>query len=273
MLSFNTYHRPKSIEEAFTLLSDHKRSQLLGGGAFLRMGQRKLTDVIDLSDLDLDYIKESVEAYTIGAMTNFHTLETSEVLSPKLSAYFKEALGQIVGIQLRSMVTLGGTVYSRYGFSDLNTALLALGGHVKLYKQGRVSMESFFSSDRPKRDVLTSIELPKVIEYGTFKSARLSTADYALLNMAVVRTNSAMENGSKWRISVGARPHGAILAHETMAFLNENDLNHANVSKASEILMSEINFGTNRLASSEYRRAVAGGLLKQTLLEVMSDEN
>jgi CO/xanthine dehydrogenase FAD-binding subunit len=267
MLSFNTYHQPDTLEDAYAVLTAHKRSQLIGGGAFIRMGNRKLTDVIDLSSLELDYIRPAEDSFAIGAMTNFHTLESSEVLTPALRDYFKQSLGQIVGIQLRNMVTVGGTVYSRYGFSDLNTALLALGGVVRLYKQEDMSIETFFKAPLPDRDILLSVDIPNLVEYSSFKSTRLSTADYALLNLAVVKENGA------WRIAVGARPHRAVLAHETMAYLNEHDLNAATLDKASNILMSEIQFGSNRLASETYRQAVSGGLLKQALMEVMSDEN
>jgi len=267
MLSFNTYHQPESIEDAFELLTAHKRSQLIGGGAFIRMGTRKLTDIIDLSSLDLDYIKQEETTFTIGAMTTFHTLESSHTFTPILRDYFKEALGQIVGIQLRNMVTVGGTVYSRYGFSDLNTAVLALGGVVRFHKQNDMAIENFFDAPLPDRDILLSLKVPKNIEFASFKSTRLSTADYALLNLAVVKENNT------WRIAVGARPHRAILAHETMAYLNNNALNNSTLERASNILMSEIQFGSNRLASKEYRQAVSGGLLKQALLEVISDEN
>lgn len=267
MLSFNNYQRPESLEEAYEILNKHKRSQLIGGGAFLRMGQRRLTDVIDLSGLGLDTIEVLEHTIEVGSMSTFHRLETSEILPPMHRKYFQAALGQIVGIQLRNMVTVGGTVFSRYGFSDLNTALLALGGAVHLHKNGMKDIESFFEQDLPDRDVLTKVEIPSTFEVGAFKSARLSTADYALLNLALVRKDG------KYRIAVGARPHRAKLAHKTMAYLSDNPLSQLVIDEACKLLASEIPFGSNRLASAPYRKAVSGGLLKEALLEIMTEIN
>jgi CO/xanthine dehydrogenase FAD-binding subunit len=265
MLSFNNYQRPESLDEAYEILNKHKRSQLIGGGAFLRMGQRRLTHVIDISQLDLETISTSEHTVEIGSMSTFHTLETSESLPTMHRNYFKDALGQIVGIQLRNMVTVGGTVFSRYGFSDLNTALLALGGAVHLHKNGVKDIESFFEQALPDRDVLTKVEIPNTFEAGVFKSARLSTADYALLNLALVK------NDGKYRIAVGARPHRAKLAHNTMEYLNTKPLSAQIIDEACSLLASEIPFGSNRLASASYRKAVSGGLLKEALTQIMNE--
>ncbi len=267
MLSFNNYQRPESLNEAYEILNKHKRSQLIGGGAFLRMGQRKLTHVVDLSGLSLDKIETTEQTIEIGAMSTFHALETSEILPPIHREYFQDSLGQIVGIQLRNMVTVGGTVFSRYGFSDLNTALLALGGAVHLHNNGVKDIKSFFEQALPDRDVLTKVQIPKVFEAGVFKSARLSTADYALLNLALVKKDG------KYRIAVGARPHRAKLAHKTMQYLDENPLSAQTIDNACGLLSSEIPFGSNRLASSSYRQAVSGGLLKEALLEIVKKTN
>ncbi len=267
MLRFKEYYAPTSLDQAHSLLIAHKKAQLIGGGAFLRLGKRQLPYVIDLSKLQLDFIAPGEDMYEIGAMTNFHTLETTDLFTPEIQRFFKDALGQIVGIQLRSMVTVGATLYSRYGFSDLNTALLALGGRVAFYKHEPCTLESYFQHGINSRDIMKSVHIHKNFDFTAFKSARLSTADYALVNMAVSK------NGSKWRIAVGARPHRAVLAYEAMQVLNKNPLSQKTIGDAVEALMQGVQFGSNRMASSSYRCAAAGGLLKQILMEAMNHEN
>lgn len=266
MLSFNTYHRPDSLQMAYDLLEQNKRAQLLGGGAFLRMGNRRLTDLIDLSALNLDRVSVGSGVVEIGAMNTFHDLETSGVLPGTHSQYFKSALGQIAGVQLRNMVTVGGTLYSRYGFSDLNTALLALGGSVHLYAGGEKELDAFLEGPHPSRDILTRVTVPSNLEFGAFHSTRRSSADYAIVNLAVARVNGQL------RIASGARPHRAVLAKRTMAFLKERELTPAAIRRAVEIFGDEVTFGTNRLASAEYRKAAASGLLKLALEEVLDNE-
>ncbi len=267
MLTFNTYHVPETVEEAHTLLSTHKKAQILGGGAFLRLGNRRLSHIIDLSKAGLGTITSLEETVKLGGMVTFRELEACPELTKEMRRYFKEALGQIVGIQLRNMVTLGGTLYSRYGFSDLNTALMALGGHVHLHKGGVVSIEDFMKHGSLQKDILTSAQVPSHFEWASFKSARLSTADYALVNVAAVKANGA------WRIAVGARPHRAVLALQTMRLLNENPLSEALILEAAQQLSEEISFGSNRMAGSSYRRSAAYGLIQQTLMEATEHEN
>lgn len=267
MLTFNTYHAPGTVEEAHVLLNTHKKAQVLGGGAFLRLGNRRLSHIIDLSNAGLNTIVPLENTIKLGAMTTFRELETHPALQTKLQSYFKEALGQIVGIQLRNMVTLGGTLYSRYGFSDLNTAFMALGARVHMHKSGVLSIEDFMESGSPQKDILTFAEIPNQFEWASFKSARLSTADYALINMAAVKRDGT------WRLAVGARPHRAVLAVQTMRLLNENPLTPDLISRAAVKLTEEISFGSNRMASSDYRSSAAFGLAQQILMEATEHEN
>jgi 16S rRNA (guanine527-N7)-methyltransferase len=46
---------------------------------------------------------------------------------------------------LLPLVKVGGSVYAKYGFSDLITALLALDNEVQLYKGGRMSFAEFLA--------------------------------------------------------------------------------------------------------------------------------
>ncbi|TCO74622.1 FAD binding domain-containing protein [Marinisporobacter balticus] len=66
----------------------------------------------------------------------------------------------IIGVQLRNLVTVGGTVYARYGFLDFITALLALNVSVELYKEGRMSLEEFLQKS-VQNDILVKIILYK----------------------------------------------------------------------------------------------------------------
>lgn len=81
------YIRPKSLEEAYELLSSNKNSRILGGGAFLRLGSKRINTAIDLCDLDLNYIKETDEGIEIGAMTTFRDLEKNQILRSILAIY------------------------------------------------------------------------------------------------------------------------------------------------------------------------------------------
>src|SRR5699024_8806391 len=143
-------------------------------------------------------------------MTTFGDIEHSKVLVTYFNNVLEKSIREIVGIQLRNIVTVGGTVYSRYGFSDLITGLLALDTKVNLYSQGSLSLEEFLKEGSKEKDILESITIKKDGRKANFLSMRNSTGDYAILNVAV----SVLEG--KHKIAVGARPGRGILATNAM---------------------------------------------------------
>lgn len=71
----------------------------------------------DLSGLGLDTIEETDAGFSIGAMVTLRQLETHPGLEAFTHGAVREALRHIVGVQLRNLATVGGSIYSRFGFS------------------------------------------------------------------------------------------------------------------------------------------------------------
>ncbi len=267
MITIKEYVRPESIDDAYNYLVLKKKGVLIGGGAFIRMGRKNITTAIDLSKANLDTIKETEGDIEIGGMITFGDLEQSPILKSHFSNILALSVKDIVGVQLRNIVTVGGTVHSRYGFSDLITALLALDTKVKLYKQGIIPLEEFLAKGSAQLDILESIIIKKDSSKAVFKSMRNSKGDYAILNVAVSKLDG------RFKISVGARPSRATLAYNTMDYLNKNGYSHGNILKASEMASNETTFGTNSRGGKEYRREICKVLIKRALLEVIGNEN
>ena len=66
----------------------------------------------------------------------------------------------IVGVQFRNQATVGGSIYGRFGFSDVLTAFLALDTFVELYDGGIIRLSEFVNR-KPDRDILVSIIIRK----------------------------------------------------------------------------------------------------------------
>ena len=98
---------------------------------------------IDLSALGLDRFQETPEQFSIGAMVTLRELEQHAGLAAYAQGAFKEALRHIVGVQLRNLATVGGSIYSRFGFFDLLTLLLAMDCDVELYKGGILPLREY----------------------------------------------------------------------------------------------------------------------------------
>ena len=118
--------QPDTVEEAYSILNKRKTNQVIGGSAFLRMGKKRIGTGIELSKLNLDYIKEYEDYVEIGSMTTFRTLETSSIIKNNFGRIIEDSVKNIIGVQFRNVVTVGATVFSKYGFSDLIVALLSL---------------------------------------------------------------------------------------------------------------------------------------------------
>jgi CO/xanthine dehydrogenase FAD-binding subunit len=270
MISIKEYIVPTSIEEAYEILVEKRNSVLFGGGAFIRMGSKNIPIAIDLSKIGLDFIDEDEDFIHIGAMTTFGDIEHSQLLKKYYKNFLSSSVREIVGIQLRNIVTVGGTVYSRYGFSDFITGLLALDTNVNLYKQGPLPLEIFLKEGSKEKDILKSISIRKNNRKAKFLSMRNSQGDYAILNVATSNLN-----GNKYKIAVGARPGTATLALKSMDYLDniDRDLFKEDILRAAKIASEELIFGTNTRASSIYRKQISYVLVKQALMEVGDYEN
>ena len=131
MISFQQYVRPESLEEAYTLCQK-KNNVVVGGMLWLKMQNGRRGTAIDLCDLGLDQIEETSEEYRIGAMVSLRTLELHEGLNTMTAGALREAVCHIVGVQFRNVATIGGSIYGRFGFSDVLTLFMALDAKVEL---------------------------------------------------------------------------------------------------------------------------------------------
>ena len=76
-----------------------KSAHILGGMLWLKMQNRTVQTVIDLSDLGPSGIEETEEEYRIGAMTSLRELELHKGLDAMTGGAVRESLRHIVGVQ------------------------------------------------------------------------------------------------------------------------------------------------------------------------------
>ncbi|QTA37204.1 FAD binding domain-containing protein [Thermosipho ferrireducens] len=262
MLIIKEYVKPKSIEEAYNILVSREKAEIIGGAAFVRLSNKTINVGIDLYDAGLDFIREDNDYIEIGSMVTISQFEDNQALSQLFNGFLKKISETILSYQMRNIITVGGTLYPKYGFSDLITGLLVLNTEVKLYKSGILNLETFLK-DKPRiKDILESIKIKKEPIKTSFKYIRNSEYDFSILNVAVSIKNVNV------KIAVGSRPGVATLAYDAMGFLNENGISRENIEKAAEIASTEINFADDMKASADYRREVCKVLVKRALLEV-----
>lgn len=262
MFTIQDLVQPHTIEDAYQALTGNSSSTVLGGCAFLRLGSQQIGTAIDLSKLNLDYIKELPDDIEIGAMTTFRAVETNPVLNEIFNGLLPKSVSHIMGVQFRNIATVGATVYAKYGFSDFITPLLALDTEVELYQGGRMPLEEFLDKTY-KKDILTRIFIKKNERKAAYQNLRKSATDYPILNTAVSYWHD------QWRIVVGARPQRAKIAPKASAVLGKGKLNLEKIDLAANMAAEELSFGTNMRGTEEYRQAMCQVLVKRAIQEVL----
>ena len=152
MVTIQNYVRVKNLEEAYTL-NQKKGSMILGGMLWTKMQDRTIQTAIDLCELGLDRIDENADAFFIGAMVSLREIELHEGLYAYTQGAVRDALKDIVGAQFRNLATVGGSIWGRFGFSDVLTMFLAMDTYVELFQGGIIPLQEF-AEKKPDRDVL-----------------------------------------------------------------------------------------------------------------------
>ena len=262
MLEIENIKFPSTAAEALTILQDVPGSVILGGCGYLRLGSRNIGTAIDLSKIGIDQIADTENEIQIGAMVSLRELETNPVTANFAGGVLARSVENIVGIQLRRCVTIGGSVAGRYPFSDPITALMALDTQLIFQGQGRVSLEDYLSG-KGGRDILVNIILPKENVQAAFTSVRKSSTDYAVLNCAVSK------NDQNYRVVVGSRPSRAVRVESAERYVMENGLTPETAAFAGKLAADAVQFGDNPRGSAAYRKKICPVLIQRALQEVI----
>ncbi len=252
MTEIKEYRMASSVEEAWEL-NQKKSNCIVAGNMWLRLCRKKIGTAIDMSDLGLDYVKEFDDRFEIGAMTTLRTLECHEGLNKYTQGTVKEALEAIVGVQFRNMATVGGSLHSLFGFSDVLTLFLCFNTTLEYYKEGIIPLKDYALRKVGSRDVLTKITVFKEDADFKYRALRNTATDFPVLAVAT----AYYRKDDKYIISVGARPMRAVRTE-----LKRGE--KFDPETEAEKLRESIPTGKNNRAGAEYR---------SHLLKILSQRN
>ena len=126
----------------------------------------------------------------------------------------RDAVKDIVGVQFRNLATVGGSIWGRFGFSDVLTVFLAMDTYVELYQGGRIPLREFVGQ-KPDQDILVRLVIKKTSGCFSYASVRNQSTDFPVIACA------ASVVGGEYRLSVGARPGRAMLLLDEEGLLSE----------------------------------------------------
>jgi len=237
------YHRPRTLDEALTLLT-RPNVVPLGGGTLLTHSKADPVEVVDLQALSLDTVKKQGNNLEIGATVTLQQLLESEHCPGAL----RSALKLEAPLNLRNVATVAGTLVTCDGRSTFATILLALDAKLDIrYSKddSRASNIGEFLPLRP-RGLITSITLPLNLKLA-FDYVSRTPADKPIVCAALAQWNSG-----RTRLALGGYSKSPVLGMD--------GTEAEGVEAAARNAFHEAN---DEWASAEYRMDVAATLAKR----------
>ena len=194
----------------------------------------------------------------------------------------RESVRHIVGVQLRNLATVGGSIYGRFGFSDVLTMFLAMDTEVELYKAGRMPLVEF-AKQIGGRDILVKLIVHKDKAVYHYQSVRNTQTDFPVLTCA-----AAKRADGAYRFSIGARPGRAVLfeasAETIQALIEEKQKAETKADADADTrekqdktqtgkkavclakwIRDQVQTSSNMRGSAEYRKHLTGVLIKRAV--------
>lgn len=257
MLKFGNYVRVGNAAEAYELLQKNRNNKIVAGGIWMRLGSRRVATAIDLCDCGLDTIEETDDEFRIGAMVTLRQLERHESFNAMCNHVFEFAVHDIVGVQLRNSATVGGSIYGRFGFSDVLCSLLALDTYVELTGAGRVPLAEFVHMGYV-RDVIEYVVVKKHDYRASYEAVRKNAADFPSLNVTAAWWDGV------WHVAVGARPLPAELLEGADSGLVSEYPGDSELRALADRVRG-LSYGSNLWGSARYRRQISAPLSIQAV--------
>ena len=266
MITIQKYIRPSSLEEAWQL-NQNRRNRIGGGMLWNKLSRGSVNTLIDLCDLGLDTVTETETEFSVGAMVTLRQLELHEGLNTYTNNMIRDAVQDIVGVQFRNMATVGGSIWGRFGFSDVLTAFLAMDASVELYKGGIVPLEDFAKMPYD-RDILVRLIVKKIPGRFVYDTMRIQRTDFPVLTCALSDIRGEI------RCVIGARPSRAAVVRDENGILADG-IREESAKAFADYAASTLHTGSNVRASAEYRTHLIRVLTERNLIRlgVLNDGN
>lgn len=267
MIKIKEYVKAESLEQAYEL-NQKRANRVLGGMLWMRMSSAQVQTAIDLSDLGLDTIEETADEFSIGCMTTLRQLELHEGLNTYSQGAIQACVRDIVGVQFRNLATIGGSIFGRFGFSDVLTCFLVLDSYVELYKGGILPLSDFVKKKKDN-DILIRVIVKKREGQFAYLAHRNTRTDFPVLAVGIAETDE------KLVVTVGARPMEAMRVPVKPEWKEKLD---ARVCKADELadiagkMADEVPTGSNMRAGAEYRSHLAKVLIRRGLERIREEK-
>lgn len=277
------YVRAESIAHAVQVLAeaDGDGKVIAGGQSLMPMMNFRLVKPSVLVDINrirgLDHIEQRGNRLALGALVR-HRMTAEDPLIARHIPVLHHAMKHVAHLTVRNRGTFCGSVCHADPAAEMPMMALLLNGtiHVSSPRGKRtVTAEEFFVSSLvtclEADEVVTEIEidtLPAGTGWGFEEFARRH-GDYALAAVAVTmaRQGGLVSNPRIALMGVGEMP---IRMHGLEAMIDGRELSDGLIEDLISVLRNEITPNSDLNGSAEYRRHLAGALMRRALLDAWS---
>jgi carbon-monoxide dehydrogenase medium subunit len=278
-----SYHRPKTIHEAASLLAQHGEEGrvLAGGQSLIPMMKLRLATPEHLIDLaaigDLKGIERSGNTLVIGAMTTQAALIGSRAVTD-MAPLIREASLQVADPQVRYIGTLGGNVANGDPGNDMPAVMMCLDASYKLVSQAgtrsikaRDFYEGTYATALRPGEILTAIEIPlPPAGHGyAYEKLKRKIGDYATAAAGVILTTRG-DKIATCAITLSNLADKALLAEDAAAAIIGTSLEQPALDAATKAARAIMSPTPDTRGSTEYRTFVGGVMVQRALKSALA---
>lgn len=254
------YHRPIELKAAAELVKAGAVPLMLSPRPPLNI---EAEAVVDLSQLELSYIREEADGLHIGAPTPLQEIAASPLVRARANGILSEAAELSAHLGLRHIATLGGALLSNDGPPEVRLALYALNAHVTFLDTAHVETSLAAWQENPAGYVPSGVRLPNntLRTSGALERIARTPKDQAILAVAatVTRDGNRVTNA---QLAIGPNPN----IHLDIKPSSETVTDAAQlISGLAELIHAKSNASSDYLASAEYRREMAVVLARRAV--------
>ena len=273
------YCAPTSLSEAIELLHQHGDDAkiLAGGQSLMPLLNFRLTKpgvLIDINRVnELAYVREVDNTIAVGAATRQREVLDSESVR-RTCPILGEAVSYIGHPAIRNRGTVGGSIVHADPAAELTVLSRVLDVELVVRSQRRERVVkadeffvSYFSTSLEADELLTEVRFPTLGARTGWSFLEVSRrhGDFAVVAVATVVRLDARGHCESAGVALGGVAETPVRAHSVSQALAGTDPTRVALAKAAELVKGEIQPQADIHASAEYRRHVAGVLVRRTL--------
>jgi len=264
------YHRPSTLQEAFSLAQEHgdDAKYLSGGHSLIPMMKLRFAEpahIIDISRIEgLNYIKEEDGMLRIGALTTEADLEFSELCKEKYPILV-DASKLIGDPSVRNKATVGGNLAHGDSANDHPAVMLALRATIAADGPGGTKtigiddfFQGFFETALEHGDILTEIQIPLATtgSGSAYHKIERKVGDYAASGVAVnlvINSSDEVQEIGIGLTNVNPIPMRVARAEEA---LKGNKLTEELIAEAGKMAGEDCSPTEDLRGSEAYKRSI-----------------